>query len=103
MINANRSKTLKKSFKPNWNDYRVIQAMIELSSKALESQTTHVQFCTESCIPVRSLKECAKKLMLLEKDKYNMDCSFLDYYGRNDTRCTRFDERKRHLYCLKIY
>ena len=88
--------------------------MVALASKALETNsdndksqrkahpTTHVQFCTESCIPITSLQDCANKIISLQDDRYNMDCSFLDHYCRNDTKCTRFDERKIFIFYIYI-
>jgi len=94
--------------------------VLELTSEALKDEsTTHILFCTESCIPITSLKDAA--VMLLtgscgngdpgstvdkkeETEKrgsvdrnieceVNWDRSFVDFYGRDSHRCTRFDEQ----------
>mmetsp|Transcript_3673 Transcript_3673/g.5586 ORF Transcript_3673/g.5586 Transcript_3673/m.5586 type:complete len:563 (+) Transcript_3673:191-1879(+) len=62
-----KSKLLPFSHKPNWNDVRVIRAMLSLLQHALEdTKTTHVLFCTESCIPIVTLGEAARSILLDE-------------------------------------
>jgi len=59
-----KSKLLPFSHAPNWNDVRVIRAMLSLLRQALrEEQTTHVLFCTESCIPIVTLGEAARSIL----------------------------------------
>mmetsp|Transcript_32990 Transcript_32990/g.69426 ORF Transcript_32990/g.69426 Transcript_32990/m.69426 type:complete len:554 (-) Transcript_32990:32-1693(-) len=111
-----RSKTLPISHRPNWNDVRIVRAMLSLLEAALrDEQTTHVLLCTESCIPVATLKETARSILLDEichweetkdgnsrdnqkaqqrhnKQRLNWNRSYVDCYDRNSSRCTRFDE-----------
>lgn len=109
-----RSKALPISHRPNWNDVRIVRAMLSLLEAALrEERTTHVLFCTESCIPVATLKEIARSVLLDEvcnwvemgngrenlskqqkhnRQRLDWDRSYVDCYGRNSSRCTRFDE-----------
>jgi hypothetical protein len=62
-----QSKLLPFSHVPNWNDVRVIRAMLSLLQRALQNeQTTHVVFCTESCIPVVTLGEAARSILVNE-------------------------------------
>ena len=109
-----RSKTIAKCYKPEWNDVRVVRAMLALAEEALEdSRTTHALFCTESCVPIATVAEVAERVVLgkkpdknidpckvQEKDKDyethipNWDRSFVDLYGKDSSRCTRFDERE---------
>lgn len=118
-----KSKTLSYSYQPNWNDVRVVRAMLALLDQALQdSRTTHVLFCTESCIPITSLFEAARTLILdpphtSSKDandsnasngetktetrtnknecyKTNMNRSFIHAYDGKSPNCTRFDESK---------
>ena len=95
-----RSKTIGKCFSPNWHDVRIVRAMLALAEEALSDQrTTHILFATESCIPIATLGEVAKRIVVeksghdKQKDKMNWNRSFVDAYGRNSSRCTRFDER----------
>ena len=95
-----RSKTISKCYKPNWNDVRIVRAMLALAEEALtDKRTTHILFATESCIPIATLGEVAKRIVVeqsgqdKEKSSINWDRSFVDAYGRNSPRCTRFDER----------
>jgi len=119
MLHYQRSKTLPISHRPNWNDVRIIRAMLSLLEAALKDErTTHILFCTESCIPVATLKETARSVLLddfchweekmedgnskqkqEEMQKRNSkqldwDRSFVDCYGRDSSRCTRYDERE---------
>ena len=62
-----KSKLLPFSHTPNWNDVRVIRAMLSLLQQALQDdKTTHVIFCTESCIPIVTLGEAARSILLDE-------------------------------------
>ena len=69
-----KSKLLPFSHTPNWNDVRVIRAMLSLLRQALRNNddndekntTTHVLFCTESCIPIVTLGEAARSILLNE-------------------------------------
>ena len=62
-----KSKLLPFSHTPNWNDVRVIRAMLSLLQQALQDdKTTHVLFCTESCIPIVTLGEAARSILLDE-------------------------------------
>ena len=83
-----RRKLISQSFQPNWNDVRIIQAMLALAKEALlESKTSHVLFCTESCIPLSSSwKDSAQRML-------KNDTSYLNAYNSSDSRFTRFDER----------
>lgn len=95
-----RSKMIRKCYKPNWNDVRIVRAMLALAEEALnDARTTHILFATESCIPIATLGEVALRIVLeqdgqdKQKSTINWDRSFVDAYGRNSPRCTRFDER----------
>ena len=89
-----RSKTISKCYKPEWNDVRIVRAMLALAEEALQDQrTTHVLFATESCIPIATLGAVAKRIVTNNKGNADWNRSFVDAYGRNSTRCTRFDER----------
>lgn len=62
-----KTKLLSFSHTPNWNDVRVIRAMLSLLQQALEEKkTTHVLFCTESCVPIVTLGEAASSILLNE-------------------------------------
>mmetsp|Transcript_27890 Transcript_27890/g.56428 ORF Transcript_27890/g.56428 Transcript_27890/m.56428 type:complete len:274 (-) Transcript_27890:2050-2871(-) len=91
-----RSKTIAKSYKPDWNDVRIVRAMLALAEEALkDGKTTHILFATESCIPIGTLAEVARRVVVDEDSgKLNWDRSFVDAYGRDSSRCTRFDERE---------
>jgi hypothetical protein len=109
-----RSKTLPITHRPNWNDVRIIRAMLSLLDAALkDAKTTHVLFCTESCIPVVTLKEAALSILLNKPcpweekpdttiqserqstlQRIDWDRSYIDCYDRNSSRCSRFDERE---------
>jgi hypothetical protein len=100
---------LAKSYRPNWNDVRIVQAMLATAGEALkrDPKTTHVLFCTESCIPITSLQEAAETLAFPNRDKPItangtaaqhtetpcLDYSFVSAYNGSSSRCTRFDER----------
>ena len=89
-----RSKTISKCYKPEWNDVRIVRAMLALAEEALQDQrTTHVLFATESCVPIATLGEVAKRIVTNNKGNADWNRSFVDAYGRNSSRCTRFDER----------
>lgn len=86
--------------------------MLSLVEMALhDDRTTHILFCTESCIPVTTLKEAARSILLdvpcvwqdnraaneeerVANDNINWDRSYVDCYDRNSHRCSRFDERE---------
>ncbi|KAL9178337.1 hypothetical protein ACHAXT_001765 [Thalassiosira profunda] len=114
-----RSKTIPVSHRPNWNDVRIVRAILSLLEAALrDERTTHVLLCTESCVPVATLRETARSVLLDEVcpweeangggDRAGMgkgagngrgkgrridwDRSYVDCYGRDSGRCTRFDE-----------
>jgi hypothetical protein len=81
-----RSKLIDKSYKPNWNDVRVVRAMLAMAAQALQNPTmTHVLFCTESCIPIATMDETIQVLQ--------HGTSFVSAYGRDSSNTTRFDER----------
>ncbi len=55
------------SHRPNWNDVRIVRAILSLLETALrDKRTTHVLLCTESCVPVATLKETAWSVLLNE-------------------------------------
>jgi hypothetical protein len=110
-----KSKTLPISHRPDWNDVRIIRAMLSLLEVALKDvKTTHILFCTESCVPVVTLREAALSLLLDEPCLWNedgddatstiqqktndvdlnWDRSYIDCYDRDSSRCSRFDERE---------
>ena len=117
-----RSKTLPVTHRPDWNDVRIIRAMLSLLEAALKNaKTTHVIFCTESCIPVATLKEAAFSILTdkpcIWEEKCDVsaieqffctksldwDHSFVDCYDMNNPRCSRFDERKLWIFGLLIF
>ena len=62
-----RSKTLPITHRPNWNDVRIVRAILSLLEAALsDDKTTHILLCTESCIPVATLVETAGGVLLDE-------------------------------------
>jgi hypothetical protein len=80
-----KSKLLSISHKPNWNDVRVVKAMLSLAQEAFKDErVTHVYFGTESCIPIVTLPQA---LASLESGK-----SYLQYYEKS--QATRFEERE---------
>ena len=111
------------SHNPNWNDVKVVKAMLSLIEYALlkDEKTTHIMFVTESCIPITTLDGLASFLRTDGsyrcssssnsgsssdsgsgsinggEDAYEF-CSFLNAYSRQSPRCTRFDEHS----CFKI-
>jgi hypothetical protein len=87
-----KSKLIPISHDPNWNDIKVVQAMLSLIEFALKTkETTHIMFVTESCIPIAPLDSLASLLRRYGTGEDNC-CSFMDYYSRESPRCTRFDE-----------
>jgi len=87
-----KSKLIPVSHDPNWNDIKIVQAMLSLIQFALkEKDITHIMFVTESCIPIAPLESLASLLRRYGTDE-DCCCSFLDYYSRESPRCTRFDE-----------
>jgi len=92
-----KSKILQHSYRPNWNDVNIVRAMLyQLEHALLEDSTTHIVFCTESCIPIASLDEVAQILIKDNENdrKTNWDQSFIAAYNRKSHKCTRFDECK---------
>jgi hypothetical protein len=75
------------SHNPNWNDIRIVQAMLSLATYALKDDATHILFVTESCIPVSTLEELGEEIRKQGNEK-----SFVNPYGETSSRCTRFDE-----------
>ena len=62
-----RSKTLPITHRPNWNDVRIVRAILSLLEAALsDDKTTHILLCTESCIPVATLVETGRSVLLDE-------------------------------------
>ena len=121
LLSRYRSKTLPITHRPNWNDVRIIRAILSLIEAALrDGRATHLLLCTESCIPVATLKEVARSVLLDEvclweeettdghsgesqkqrnsnrskRRELNWDRSYVDCYDRKSRRCTRFDERE---------
>jgi hypothetical protein len=86
-----KSRLIPISHNPNWNDYRIILAMLSLAEHAIkdEPKTTHIMMVTESCIPIATMEEIATIIL-----KEGLQRSFLDAYDINSPRCTRFDEHK---------
>jgi hypothetical protein len=77
-----KSKLISISHRPNWNDVRIVQAMLSLMEEAVkDDKTTHIVFGTESCLPICPLAEVTVK----------HGTSYMPYYGKN--QATRFDER----------
>jgi hypothetical protein len=78
-----RSKLISISHKPNWNDVRIVRAMLSLIDEALkEERMTHIIFGTESCLPICPLHQVVIKC----------GTSYMSYYGKE--RATRFDEHE---------
>mmetsp|Transcript_25858 Transcript_25858/g.39120 ORF Transcript_25858/g.39120 Transcript_25858/m.39120 type:complete len:364 (-) Transcript_25858:257-1348(-) len=78
-----KSKLINVSHCPNWNDVRIVRAMLSLIEEALkDGKTTHVVFGTESCLPICPLDQVTD---------LRFGKSYLAYYGKSDA--TRFDER----------
>jgi hypothetical protein len=121
---------------------RVVRAILSLLDAALrDDRTTHVLLCTESCVPVATLGETARCVLLDDicpweeeeavgapptrdgdgrvggagagggvgsgrrtsrrgddrgrrRSDPDWDRSYVDYYGRDSGRCSRFDERE---------
>jgi hypothetical protein len=79
-----RSKLIGISHAPNWNDVRIVKAMLSLAQEALEDErVTHMYFGTESCLPVVSLQEALSRI------QYGV--SYLKHY--NKSQASRFEER----------
>lgn len=77
-----KSKLIGLTHRPNWNDVRIVKAMLSLIKEALkDDKTTHVLFGTESCLPICPLSE-----VNIVRGK-----SYVAYYGKR--HATRFDER----------
>lgn len=66
-----RERLIDKLFFPDWNSPEVVRAMLQLLNFSLNRSPEIVFerfiFCTESCIPVRSLAECGISLFSGEK------------------------------------
>jgi hypothetical protein len=78
-----RSKLISISHRPNWNDVRIVKAMLSLIDEALtEQKMTHIIFGTESCLPICPLHQVF----------VTPGISYLSYYGREGA--TRFDEHE---------
>lgn len=116
-----RSKTIPTTHRPNWNDIRIVRAILSLLEAALsDEKTTHILLCTESCIPIATLLETGRSVLLdevcnweerkndddkkqsgdepeqkhISSKRLNWDRSYIDCYDRKSSRCTRFDERE---------
>jgi len=109
-----KSKLIPISHNPNWNDVRIVQAMLSLAEFAMQDGTkseenedgcnennsnirhpmpTHIMYVTESCIPISTLDQLADMIRQKEKKLAPSEgCSFMDFYGRDSPRCSRFDE-----------
>jgi len=80
-----KSKLLGISHEPNWNDVKIIKAMLSLAQEALKDErVTHVYFGTESCIPITTLQQALSTL--------SHDTSFLSTYEKS--QASRFEERE---------
>ena len=80
-----RSKLIGKSHNPNWNDVRIVKAMLSLANEALEDErVTHIYFGTESCLPVVSLTKGLSRIQ--------DGVSYLKHY--NKSQASRFEERE---------
>lgn len=78
-----RSKLLSVSHRPEWNDIRIVQAMLSLLKETMkDKRVTHIVFGTESCLPIVNLSD-----IQLDPSK-----SYLPYFGRR--QASRFDERR---------
>ena len=89
---------------------RIVRAILSLIAEAMkDARTTHVLLCTESCLPITTLKEVARSVLLdeicpWEEDEkssegqggksVDWDRSYVDCYGRDSPRGSRFDERE---------
>lgn len=107
-----RSRILPISHRPNWNDVRIVRAILSLLETALrDKRTTHVLLCTESCIPVATLKETARSVLLNEvcpwKEKGEKDGHHSIECPTNhaqSTRCSSSSARlRRRLYWNQSY
>ena len=79
-----RSKLIGISHAPNWNDVRIVKAMLSLAQEALEDErVTHMYFGTESCLPIVSLQEALSRIQ--------DGVSYLKHY--NKSQASRFEER----------
>ncbi|KAJ8599131.1 hypothetical protein CTAYLR_006363 [Chrysophaeum taylorii] len=50
------------TFAPEWNDIRLVRAMLALTKAALKGRASAIVFGTESCLPVRSVQACSSAL-----------------------------------------
>mmetsp|Transcript_9701 Transcript_9701/g.14899 ORF Transcript_9701/g.14899 Transcript_9701/m.14899 type:complete len:456 (-) Transcript_9701:129-1496(-) len=92
-----KEKLISKTYRPNWNDVRIVRALLKLMEEALQPHDnhnnsndtqpqqaiTHILFATESCIPICTLDDLALHLQ--------KGISYMNYYGRE--KATRFDEQ----------
>jgi len=83
------SKTIETTYRPEWNDVKLVCAMLDLAKEALKNGlTTHILFVTESCIPISTMSEVAHLLRNFEGR------SFINAYNCDSARCSRFDEHQ---------
>ncbi len=68
-----RKRLITESYKPEWNSIEVVRALLAVLSAAVNDvePAGRYVFCTESCIPVRTLDEVCGEL-------YEEDVSWLD-------------------------
>jgi len=84
-----RSKIIGITFRPEWNDVKLVCAMLSLAKEALKNgSTTHILFVTESCIPISTIFEVAYFLRNFKGR------SFINAYNNYSDRCSRFDEHQ---------
>ena len=90
-----RSKTLQITHRPNWNDVRIVRAILSLLEAALKNaRTTHVLLCTESCIPVTTLKECARSILLDEICLWEEEEKTVEKTGIDDGNTKKSDNKE---------
>ena len=83
------------TFAPEWNDVKVVRAMLALLNNALQDPTTtHTMFITESCIPISSFKDCYDAILNPNKDAIPPahHISSLPSYNSTSPRFTKYDE-----------
>ena len=81
-----KSKLLNISHKPDWNDVRIVKAMLSLAQEALRNEhVTHIFLGTESCLPLTPTSADA----VLE---LKPNTSYLQYYDKQ--HASRFEERE---------
>lgn len=92
-----RTKTISTTYRPSWNDVRIIRAMLALATEALKDhRTTHLIFVTETCIPIATLKDVATSVVIIPNPSQTIQLnqSFICAYNSDSPSCTRFDERE---------